>query len=86
MTIEVLKSLMDNGVAIAILAFFLWFFLKPLFNAHIQSYRDLSQTMKEVSESMKEMLDKFPDHQRIEKKMDENREDLKKHIDSKFPR
>jgi len=84
MSSELAKLLLNNGVSVAILAFFLWFILKPLINAYIKTLSDQSESMKELSKSMKAMTEMMPDLNNLEKKIYETREHIKQHIDSKF--
>ena len=49
---EIIKFIINSGVAVGILCFFLWYILKPLVNAYISSIKEVTENMKEQTEAM----------------------------------
>ncbi len=80
--VNILKTLIDNGVAIAILGFFLWFILKPLINAYIKSLEDVSASMKEILVNLKEdRIILINEIKNLNEKLYETKREIISHID-----
>lgn len=43
----IIKALLENGIAVAVLGFLLWYIVKPIVDAHIKAINDIVETMKE---------------------------------------
>ncbi|MDQ3142838.1 MAG: hypothetical protein M3Q56_11395 [Bacteroidota bacterium] len=57
MDIEIVKSLIDNGVSTIVLAFLLWFLVKPIIKSHFAWIQEVTAAVKEERQMCKELYD-----------------------------